>query len=341
MNDEMRTRIILFILHASFFFVVFSLQSFVRAQPASKKRSAAKPAEFNSSPRYYRLTGLGSSPGDSSNNFPHPTVVLRALDTSSVNILVRFPELGILGIKEDTVRVPTFKTHDSLIGYKSREPMYFLTYPKTKYFLFIDVWSKNAGSNGHLTLLDSRPFEYDMNTQAYRKARFSYEHAPTTGMGSPTLRRTFQPKLLPFSLGTNPGWGATEKLDSSMTYALVFHDPTQPGKLDLSLTLRPANVGTVDSAMWSTFKAKAEISFGEHGVATSAIGSFDVADTSTRHVIKAGYEFISRNVDSSLDYVAAFLTPRAILLLLAPIDQPNQQLQITYFEGIARSLKLD
>ena len=177
-----------------------------------------------------------------------------------------------------------------------------------------------------------------MNVQQYQSARVSVKHDPTTGMGSPTLRRKFQPTLLPFSIETNPGWSSTETLDSSMTYALVFRDPTVLGKLALSLTMRPASVGTVDSASWSNFKKKAEIAFGEHGVATSSIGSFEVADIPTRRIIKAGYEFISKNVDSSLDYVAAYLTPRAILLLLAPMDAPNQQLQVQYFEAIARSL---
>ncbi len=181
----------------------------------------------------------------------------------------------------------------------------------------------------------------DMNTEAYKSIHLNFTHAPTTGMGSPTLRRRFEPTLLPLSIETNPGWSVTETLDSSLTYALVFHDPTQSGKLEMSLAMHPASVGVVDSAMWNHFKIKAEMAFGAHGMPTSSIGDFQVADTASRRILKAGYEFISKNADSSLDYVAAYLTPRAILLLLAPIDEPNQQLQIEYFEAIARSLKPD
>ncbi len=327
MKYEMRKRVTLFVLHSSFFLVAIASHSDVRAQ------SFATSSELNAADRYYRIAGLGSSPGDSANKFPHPTAILRALDTLHTSIVVRFPQLGMLGIEEDTVSAPSFKSHDTLLGYKSGEPLYMLTFPKTKYFLFIDVWSKDGTK-----LLDSRPFEYDMNVEAYQSARLSYKHAPTAGMGSPMLRRRFQPTLLPLSIETNPGWSATETLDSSMTYALLFRDPTQLGKLALSLTMRPANVGMIDSAMWKIFKSKAEMAFGAHGVATSSIGDFEVANSASRRIVKAGYEFVSKNVDSSLDYVAAFLTPRAILLLLAPMDEPNQQLQVQYFEAIARSM---
>jgi hypothetical protein len=180
-----------------------------------------------------------------------------------------------------------------------------------------------------------------MTVENYKTAKLTYIHDPTTGMGSPTLRRVFQPSLLPFSIETNPGWAATETLDSSMTYALVFRNPKDPAQLEMSVTMRPALVGTVDSAMWRNFKKKAEMAFGSHGIATHSIGDFLVADTATRRYIKAGYEFVSKNADSSLDYVAAFLTPRAILLMLAPMSDPNQQLDFQYFQAIARSFKLD
>jgi hypothetical protein len=327
MKYEMRKQVTLFVLHTSFFLVVFSLPIVARAQ------SSATPSERNAAARYYRIAALGSSPGDSANTFPHPTAILRALDTLHTHIVVRFPQLGMLGIEADTVSAPTFFVGDTLLGYKSREPLFRLTFPKTKYFIFIDVWSKDGTK-----LLDSRPFEYDMNVESYQSARLSYKNNPTAGMGSPTLRRRFQPSLLPLSIETNPGWSATETLDSSMTYALVFRNPAQSGKLTLSLTMRPASVGIIDSAMWKNFKMKAETAFGAHGVATSSIGDFEVADSASRRVIRAGYEFVSKNVDSSLNYVAAFLTPRAILLLLAPMDEPNQQLQVQYFEAIARSV---
>ena len=57
--------------------------------------------------------------------------------------------------------------------------------------------------------------------------------------------------------------------------------------------------------------------------------------------ITAGYEFASKTSETSMDYVAAFLTPRAILMLFAPLDMPNKELQFEYFKAIARSLKLE
>jgi hypothetical protein len=334
MKAEMRKRIILFILHASSFFcLVFLSPPGAFAQSVSKITDQKKEWELNSPTKYYRVTGLGIDPSDSINKFPHPTATIRVLDSKHTKVVVRFPELGLLGVQEDTVTAPTSTTGDTLWEYKSRNPLYILNFPKTEYFLFIDVWS-NDGKK----LLDSRPFEFDMNAEAYRSIHLEYKHAPTTGMGSLTLRRKFQPTLLPLSIETNPGWSAMETLDSTMTYALTFHDPTQPGKLELSLTMRPASVGVIDSAMWKHFKMKAEMAFGAHGVATSSIGDFQVIDSASRRIIKAGYEFISKNVDSTLDYIAAYLTPRAILLLLAPIDAPNQQLEVQYFEAIARSI---
>ncbi len=339
MKDEMRERTIPFIFHASsFLFSCFALALSVRvsAQSVSEIDDAKKMWELNSPAKYYCVADIRIAPADSINKFPHPAALLRVLDAKHTHIVVRFPELGLLGIHEDTVSAPISKIGDTLLEYKSREPVYLLTFPKTEYFLFIDVWSSDGTK-----LLDSRPFEFDINAEPFRSIYLSYKHTPTTGMGSPTLRRRFHPTLLPLSIETNPGWSATETLDSNVTYALAFHDPTEPRKLELSLTMHPADVGVIDSAMWNHLKIKAETAFGARGVATSTIGDFQVADTASRRIIKAGYEFISKNVDSSLDYVAAFLTPRAILMLLAPMDQPNQQLQVQYFEAIARSLKPD
>ncbi len=326
------------------FWSAFLLLSFVFVFPYAAhaqthaKHSKKKPTTDTAAlaaTAYYRIAGLGSSEGDSSNTFPYPTVILQVRDTTRVRIVVRFPELGMLGIKEDTVDGPTFSAGDSLLGYESPEPLFMLTFPKTEYFVFVDVWSKKGRK-----LLDSRPLAYDMNVAGYKPAKLTYVHDPTAGMSNPTLRRRFSPSLLPFSLETNPGWASTETLDSSMTYALVFRDPSHPGTLAMSLTMRPAMVGVIDSASWKNFKQKAEMAFGSHGIATRSIGDFQMADTSTRRYIRAGYEFVSKNADSSLDYVAAFLTPRAILLMLAPLDEPNQQLQFQYYQAIARSFKL-
>ena len=303
-----------------------------------KNRAAIPPAPSPSAAptKYYRVGGLGSTEGDTTNTFPYPAAVFEVMDTVHTHLVVRFPGLGMLGLREDTVRTPTFTVSDSLKGYEPPEPLYLLSFPKTTYLIFVDVWSQDGKK-----LLDSRPLAYDMSVEKYKTSKITYVHEPLTGMGSPTLRRRFQPTLLPFSIETNPGWASTETLDSTMVYALVFRDPTKLDKLEMSITMRPVPVGKVDSAMWENFKSKARIAFGSKGVAVSSIGDFQVDDIHTREFIKSGYEFASKNQDSTMDYVAAFLTPRAILLLLAPLDEPNQQLQYDYLRAIARSLKLE
>jgi hypothetical protein len=335
--NRMRFYSTLFLALAALIFITAPGHSDAVAQRHHKKLPTTKPAQDSTGfERFYHLAGLGSSQGDSTNTFPYPTAILVVPDTEHTRIVVRFPGLGMLGLRTDTVREPTFTAGDTLLGYESTMPLFLLTFPKTQYFLYIDVWSRNGKK-----LLDSRPLEYDMNVEAYKTTRLTYVHDPTTGMGDPTLRRRFQPSLLPFSIETNPGWASTETLDSSMTYALIFRDPAPPNKLEMSLTMRPALIGVVDSTMWRNFKQKAEIAFGAHGIATRSIGDFQMDNVPTRRFIKAGYEFVSKTADSTLDYVAAFLTPRAILLLLAPLDDPNQQLQFQYFQAIARSLKLE
>ncbi len=334
MKYEIRTRIIPFLPSASFFLLVFSFPFGAFAQSVSKKSDSKNVWELNSPAQYYRLSDLQNSPEGIANIFPHPTAILRVFDTEHTAITVRFPELGLLGISVDTVAAPTSTIGDTLWAYRSREPLYMLSVPRTRYFLFVDVWSKDRK-----ILLDSRPFEFDMNTEAYKTAHLSEKHPPTTALNNLTLRRRFQPDLLPLSIETNPGWSATETLDSTKTYALTFHDPLEPRKLELSLTMHPADLGIVDSAMWKDFKRKAEMAFGAHGVATSSIGDFQIVDTASRRIVKAGYEFVTKNIDSSINYIAALLTPRAILLMLAPIDEPNQKLQVEYFQAIARSIK--
>ena len=311
-----------------------------RPKPKKKptKTEAGKTEQALAASKYYRIVGLGSTEGDSVNTFPYPTVILQELDTGMTHVVIRFSGLGMLGLREDTVGTPAFYVADTLRGYAPQDPLMMLSFPKTQYYVFIDVWTRDGNKP---KLLDSRPYEYDMNVEKYRTAKLTYVHEPTTGLGNLTLRRRFTPSLLPFSIETNPGWGSTETLDSSGTYALVFRDPQHPATLELSITMRPAIVGRVDSAMWSNFKKKALLAFGAKGVAVSSEDDFLVDDSLTRRYIQAGFEFVSMNQDSSLDYVSSFLTPRAILLLMAPFDQPNQQLEYDYFRAIARSLKLE
>ena len=295
---------------------------------------------------YYHLIGMGSALGDSTRPFPFPTIVLDEFDTSRYSLRVRFPELGLLGLAEDTVTTPSFYMADSagrsrLRGYAPHGPLYFLSYPRTTYFIFVDVFSKEG------MLLDARPLEYDMDVTPYHSARIGIVHEPEMGLSNQTLRRRFFPDLLPISLEVNPGWSSFETLDSSVTYVMLFRDPSGAahegvaGVAEMSLSMKPAFVGLVDSAEWEGFKTKAQIAFGTRGIATSTASDFAVEDSASRSVLRAGFEFVAKTADSSLLYVASILTPRAIVLMMAPLDQPNQQLQFDYLRKIARSMRYE
>ncbi len=150
----MGNRIALFIPLFLFFCLTLGSPLHVSAQAVSKNTDSKKEWELNSPTKYYRVADLRIASADSINKFPHPAHRCRTLDSKHTKIVVRFPELGLLGITEDTIRSPTHITGDTLSEYKSHLPIYMLTFPKTEYFLFIDVWSKDGTK-----LLDSRPFE--------------------------------------------------------------------------------------------------------------------------------------------------------------------------------------
>lgn len=288
-----------------------------------------------SMPDAYRIAGLGSSLGDSANTFPYPTAVLQLLDTAKYIVSIRFPGLGMLGTSTDTIFAPNGRVDDTLYAYQSTTPLYLLTFPKTPYEIHIDVWDRVKKK-----LLNSELLAYDMNVEKYRTASLTYIHEAVTGLGNPTLRRKFTPTLLPFSIETNPGWRSTETLDSSRIYALVFRDPADPAKLELSITMRPAGVGSIDSTLWQNFKNKARIAFGTKGIAVGSEAEFQVTDEATRKIIRSGYEFVAKNPDGSFEYVATFLTPRAILLLFAPLPNESDNTYYTYLRSIARSFTL-
>jgi hypothetical protein len=304
------------------------------AVKAEAKTEATGPIT-TSMPDAYRIAGLGSSLGDSANTFPYPTAVLQLLDTAKYIVSIRFPGLGMLGTKTDTIFAPNGRVDDTLYAYQSTTPLYLLTFPKTPYEVHIDVWDR-----AKMKLVNSELLAYDMNVEKYRTASLTYIHEPLTGLGNPTLRRRFTPTLLPFSIETNPGWRSTETIDSSMVYALVFRDPADPAKLEMSITMRPAGVGSIDSALWQSFKSKARIAFGTKGIAVGSESEFQVTDEETRKVIRSGYEFVAKNPDGSFEYVATFLTPRAILLLFAPLPSESENVYYTYLRSIARSFAL-
>jgi hypothetical protein len=88
-------------MHAWFRFCFFALiggifaVTVAHAQKKPKKKPAASATNDNSpfaeASKYYRIAGLGSSEGDTSNTFPYPTAVLQLLDTNATALNVRFP----------------------------------------------------------------------------------------------------------------------------------------------------------------------------------------------------------------------------------------------------------
>lgn len=284
---------------------------------------------------YYSIVGLGSSDADSTIPYPFPMAVLELEDTSRFYVRVRFPGLGVLASIEDTVTVPAFKFSDTVAGFRSRNAIYQLRFPKTPYRIVVDVIDR---SNDRV--VDSRVLPYAMNVEKFKTSAVDNLYEPRTGMGNPLIRREFIPKLLPFTIETNPGWIAREQFDTAGIYSLVFGDPTKPGHTTLSLTVRPASIDGIDSASWQSFKEKARIAFGDQGIPVSSVGDFVVEHTPSRRVIRAGYEFLSKRPDGSgTDYVAAYLTQNAIMLMIAPLEANGASAQYDYVRAIARSMK--
>jgi hypothetical protein len=313
--------------------------------PPSKKKANTKKSDQlevkSKLPNYYRIVGLGSAEPDSlsPSHFPYPMAIFQVLDTSRYSLRVRFPAVGVLGAWEDTLSQPNYIMNDSILAYHSREQFFRLAYPQTPYLVLVDVFDKKLGK-----FVETRPLPYNMSVEKYAgsadkpRAAFQKTFEPTTGMGSPTLQRKFVPTLLPLTIGANPGWRSQEKLDTNGVYSLTFKEPSKPDEVALTLTMRPTGQNKFDSLSWTNFKDRARIAFGTEGIAVSTLGDFNVDDSLTRSVIFNGYEFLSKRTSGVIDYVATYLTPRAILLLIAPIGETEEPIKLAYYQSIARSL---
>ncbi len=294
----------------------------------------AKAQNTPTSPKYYTVVGLGSSEGDSTFWYPYPMVVLETKDTAKHTLRVRFPHLGILGNIEDTLMQPTHILDSVTVGYRSRMPLLHFSTPLTPYVLFIETIEKSTGF-----VLEIRPLPYRMSVEKFAGTRIDRVIEPESRLVNPLLRRRFDRSMLPLSLEVNPGWRSREEFDSSGIYSLSFLHP-ETNQLKMTITMRSASVQEIDSATWTNFKDQARRSFGERGIPTNSVGEFVVDDPASRSVVRAGYEFLALREDKGVDYIAAYLTPKSIILIMAPLTEPAPSAEYDYFRSIARSFKI-
>jgi hypothetical protein len=286
------------------------------------------------SPKYYTVVGLGSSEGDSTFWYPYPMVVLEPKDTATYSFRVRFANLGILGNIEDTLTEPTHRLDSITVGYRARIPLLHFSTPITPYVLFIETIEKSTGF-----VREIRPLPYRMNVERFSGTRIDHVTEPESRLVNPLLRRRFGKTLLPLTLEVNPGWRSREQFDTTGIYSLSFMHP-ETNELKMTLTMRSASITDLDSATWTNFKEQARRTFGERGIPTNSLGEFVVDDPASRSVVRAGYEFLALREDKGVDYIAAYLTPRSIILMMAPLTEPAPSAEYDYFRLIARSLMI-
>lgn len=318
-------------------FVVIALCVSPRLVAAQNAIAATLPTQLSTekpTPKaFYEIVALGTSEKDSLMPYPVPFAFLRVLDPSKHELRVRFPQLGLLGLTTDTIANPERLNGDSILAFRANDPLLQLTFPQVQYGLTVDVLDRQTNK-----LIESHKLPYAMNLSNYQNSSLTYIHKPTTGMGQETLRREFTPNLLPFRMELNPGWRTREEIDTNGIYSLTCQDPRDE-RLQLSLTLKPTGALQLDSAQWEAFKLSAKAAFGAKGIAVNQGGDFQVADQAAKGIVLAAHEFLAER-EHGVDYVAAYLTPRAIMLLVAPLPEGDYVPRLEYLRAIARSMKL-
>jgi len=289
----------------------------------------------DSIPDLYSVSSLGSTVLDSATPFPVPIAFLDLRDSNRYRLSVRFPHLGALGVEEDTVATPTFVAANGASAFRAKHAIMQYKFPDFGYAFWIDVFERNTDR-----LITSRLMPYSMNMERYADAKYEAIHEPTNGLGSQLLRRAFRPNLLPLDLETNPGWRGIETMNSRGVYSLRFVDPKDSTKTFLSISINPVAFRTLDSMQWEEFKDRARVAFGTKGVAVSSIGDFEVQQPAARGIMEHGYEFLSKSPDDALDYVATYMTPHAIILMMAPIERSVPADKFEFYRAIARSFRL-
>ena len=271
---------------------------------------------------------------DSTLHYPTPIVFLEIKDTSRYALRVRFPHLGILGLAEDTIYKPSLITSRQGYAFTAIHTLLQLTFPKTDYGLFVDVVDKR-----YKKLVGTYPIEAKLDVSTYDTVSFFVEHPSTAGMGNPLLRRKFKPRLLPFTIETNPGWSCREILNAQHVYSLDFIDPTDSSLPIYSMVFTPIEAGNVDSVAWEHFKLHVVTDFGNRGYAVRPLNDFVQTDAKARSIIGRGWEFISRSKDTVYEYHAMYLLPHDALLVSAPLGMTVDASSLKYFESVARSFK--
>jgi hypothetical protein len=166
-------------------------------------------------------------------------------------------------------------------------------------------------------------------------------HKPETTTIYPGLRRLFKPDLAKISLEANPGWKAIETLDSAKgIYQLLFTDPVDSSITNLSLIMEHYRRNSFDTAEWSSLKRSIRESYGNRGIGVyplqdTIISQKTVSDTN----IVARYELLAKQGES-IDYVCAVIGGTSLILITIPIKPDEYAEKITYFKGIAYSVRL-
>jgi hypothetical protein len=297
--------------------------------------SLASAQSRDSASSLFSLAAIGTARTDSTLPYPTPIVFLEIKDTSRYALRVRFPHLGILGLIEDTIYKPSLVTSRQGYAFAAIHPLLQLTFPKTDYALWVDVVDKKLKK-----LVGSSPIEAKLDISAYDTVSFFVEHAPTTGMGNPLLRRQFKPLLLPLTIEANPGWLCRESLNPQHVYSLSFIDPTDTTIPTYSLVFTPTESGIVDSAAWEHFKLHVETDFGNRGYGVRPLNDFVQNDSRARRLVGRGWEFITRSKETLYDYHAMFLLPHDALLISAPLGSIVDPSSLKYYEAIARSFQI-
>ena len=289
---------------------------------------------IDSSEHFYSIIAMGCATVDSLGSFPVPIVILEPADTNRFLLRLRFHHLGILGIATDTVTAPIGIGKKGDRTYRANHPVLQLHFPEMIYSYSIDVFDRKTNR-----MLESKLRPYLMKLGRYRNARMIFESKPTTGLGSEFLQRKFVPRLLPLTLSTNPGWRVIETIDSAGVYAIQFVDPKDSNLLYLSLTVTPTDdLERFDSTRWEGFKEQARVAFGAKQVRINSLSDFGVEDPATRSVVQRGYEFLAKDPLQDISYVATYRTPRAVILMLAPLGNEVIAEKLAYCRAIAKSL---
>ncbi len=163
-------------------------------------------------------------------------------------------------------------------------------------------------------------------------------HPPQAGTGLPGLIRPFSPELAHYTIPLDPSWVLTETYDSSRGLAtLVGTMPDDSLVLMFKCISRPANGNTLTSGQWGSLKDQLRSGYGDRKVGTMVLFDTTLIGHPVRGVI-AIFEILARMPDH-LEFAAAVVTTREILLITAPIVTEEAAQRISYYRSILSELR--